>query len=63
MLIVFQSIIVYGLMVWVMTHFGKIAYKTQYPQGIGGVDITEALAKQNDLVIGVYIKTIDIKNV
>ena len=27
--------------------------------GIGGVDITEALAKQNNLVIGVYIKTID----
>lgn len=27
--------------------------------GIGGVDLTEALAKQNNLVIGVYIKTID----
>ena len=27
--------------------------------GIGGVDITEALAKQNNLVIGVYVKTID----
>lgn len=27
--------------------------------GIGGVDITETLAKQNNLVIGVYIKTID----
>ena len=27
--------------------------------GIGGIDITETLAKQNDLVIGVYVKTID----
>ena len=28
--------------------------------GIGGVDITETLAKKNNLVVGVYIKTIDI---
>ena len=27
--------------------------------GIGGVDITEALAKKNNLVIGIYVKTID----
>ena len=27
--------------------------------GIGGIDITEALAKKNNLVIGVYVKTID----
>ena len=27
--------------------------------GIGGIDITEALAKQNNLVQGVYVKTID----
>ena len=27
--------------------------------GIGGVDVTETLAKQNNLVIGVYVKTID----
>ena len=27
--------------------------------GIGGIDITEALAKQNNLPIGVYVKTID----
>jgi len=27
--------------------------------GIGGIDINEPLAKQNDLVIGVYVKTID----
>ena len=27
--------------------------------GIGGVDITETLAKKNNLVIGVYVKTID----
>lgn len=38
MLLVFQSIIVYGLMIWVMTRFGKIAYKNQYPQGFYEVD-------------------------
>ena len=38
MLLVIQSIIVYGLMIWVMTYFGKIAYKSQYPQGFGGID-------------------------
>ena len=27
--------------------------------GIGGIDITEELAKRNNLVIGVYVKTID----
>ncbi len=27
--------------------------------GIGGIDITEALAKKNNLVIGIYVKTID----
>lgn len=27
--------------------------------GIGGIDITETLAKENNLVIGVYVKTID----
>lgn len=27
--------------------------------GIGGIDITETLAKRNNLVIGVYVKTID----
>ena len=27
--------------------------------GIGGVDITETLAKKNNLVIGVYVKTIE----
>lgn len=27
--------------------------------GIGGIDVTEALAKQNNLVIGVYVRTID----
>ena len=39
MLIVFQSIIVYGMMIWVMTYFGGIAYKSQYPQGIDGTDM------------------------
>ena len=38
MLLIFQSIIVYGMMIWVMTYFGKIAYKSQYPQGFGGID-------------------------
>lgn len=27
--------------------------------GIGGIDLTETLAKQNNLVVGVYVKTID----
>lgn len=35
MLLVIQSIIVYGLMIWVMTYFGYIAYRSQYPQGFG----------------------------
>lgn len=39
MFLVIQSILVYGLIIWVMTHFGKIAYKCQYPQGIDGTDM------------------------
>ena len=39
MLLILQSILVYSLIIWVMTYFGNIAYKTQYPQGIGGIDI------------------------
>lgn len=38
-MLLIQSIIVYGLMIWVMTYFGNIAYKCQYPQGFGGIDI------------------------
>ena len=38
MLLLIQSIIVYGFIVWIMTYFGKVAYKNQYPQGIGGID-------------------------
>ena len=38
MLLVIQSIIVYGIMIWVMTYFGNIAFKNQYPQGFGGVN-------------------------
>lgn len=38
MLQIFTSIIVFGLMTWVMTSFGKIAYKSQYPQGFGSID-------------------------
>ena len=40
MLLFIQSIIVYGLMIWVMTYFGNIAYKRQYPQGYGGIDMS-----------------------
>ncbi len=35
MLLFIQSIIVYGLMIWVMTYFGNITYKCQYPKGFG----------------------------
>lgn len=38
MLLVLQSIIVYGLMIWVMTFWGKYAYKVQYPEGFRGVN-------------------------
>lgn len=38
-MLLFQSIIVYGFMIWVMTYFGNIAYKCQYPKGFGGVDL------------------------
>ena len=39
MLLILQSIIVYGLMIWVMDYFGNIAYRKQYPQGINGIDL------------------------
>lgn len=39
MLYIFISIIVYGLMMWVMDYCGNIAYKKQYPQGIDGTDL------------------------
>ena len=39
MLLFIQSIIVYGLIIWVMTYFGNIAYRKQYPQGFGGIDM------------------------
>lgn len=39
MLYIFVSIIVYGLMLWVMDYFGNIAYRKQYPQGIDGIDL------------------------
>ena len=38
-MLLLQSIIVYGLMLWVMDYCGNIAYKKQYPQGIDGVDL------------------------
>lgn len=31
-MLIFQSILVYGFIIWVMTYFGKIAYQAQYPQ-------------------------------
>ena len=37
-MLILQSIIVYGFMMWVMTYYGKVAYKNQYPQGFGGID-------------------------
>lgn len=36
--LIIQSIIVYGIIIWLMTYFGHIAYKWQYPQGYGGID-------------------------
>lgn len=39
MLHIFTSIIVYGFILWIMTYWGNIAYKNQYPQGVGGVDM------------------------
>ena len=38
-MLLIQSIIVYGFMLWVMDYFGNIAYKKQYPQGINGIDL------------------------
>ena len=38
MLLVIQSIIVYGLIIWVMTYWGQVAYKSQYPKGFGIID-------------------------
>ena len=38
-MLIFQSILIYGFIIWVMTYFGHIAYKKQYPQGYGGVDM------------------------
>lgn len=38
-MLVIQSIIIYGLIIFVMTHCGLIAYRRQYPQGFGNVNI------------------------
>lgn len=38
MFLLIQSILVYGLMIWVMTYYGKIAYRRQYPLGYGAID-------------------------
>lgn len=31
---VIQSVVVYGLLIWIMTYYGNLAYKSQYPYGI-----------------------------
>lgn len=49
-----QSIIVYGLMIWAMTYFGKIAYKQQYPQGYGGID---KLKGKKSNVLSIFTKS------
>lgn len=54
MQLVLQSIIVYGLIIWVMTYFGKIAYKSQYPQGYGGINM---LAKSKVPIISLFTKS------
>ena len=41
MLQLFTSIIVYGMIMWVMDYFGNIAYRKQYPQGINGIDLLQ----------------------
>lgn len=40
-MLILQSILVYGFVIWVMTYFGNIAYKCQYPQGFGRLDTVE----------------------
>lgn len=39
LLLVFQSIIVYAIMIWAMTYFGNVAYKRQYPHGFKRTNI------------------------
>lgn len=62
MLLFIQSIIVYGLIIWVMTYFGNIAYRKQYPQGFGGIDMFQnrkipfiTLFTKNYLVIPILV--------
>ena len=38
-MLILQSIIVYGLMLWAMNYYGNIAYRKQYPQGINGINL------------------------
>lgn len=54
MQLVLQSIIVYGLIIWVMTYFGEIAYKSQYPQGYGRINM---LAKSKVSIISLFTKS------
>lgn len=39
MLLILQSILVYGFIILVMNYYGKVAYNHQYPQGVEGIDM------------------------
>lgn len=59
---IIQSVIVYGLIVWIMTYCGKIAYRRQYPQGFGSVDMLAnkkvsfvSLLTQSYFVIPIFV--------
>lgn len=54
MQLVLQSIIVYGLIIWVMTYFGKIAYRSQYPRGYGKINM---LAKSKVSIATLFTKS------
>ena len=40
-MLILQSIIIYGIMLWVLDYFGHIAYRKQYPQGINGINLLD----------------------
>lgn len=53
-MLIFQSILVYGFIIWVIDYFGNIAYRKQYPQGFDGIDL---LANKKRGVIAMLSKT------
>ena len=59
-MLLLQSIIVYGMIMWVMDYFGNIAYKKQYPQGINGIDLLENKKKGFFLMLSKSYYTIPI---